>query len=372
MRIAHLTSVHPRNDVRIFLKECQSLAKMGHSVTLVVADSLGCDRSSGIEIVDVGQAKGRLRRMLGTTRRILKHALELDADVYHIHDPELLTICLALKRRGKAVVFDAHEDVPKQILGKHYLWPPLRKVVAWALGQYERYVCRRIDGIVAATPTIRDKFRNFQPNSEDINNYPILTELDPLPWVERSSCEVCYVGGIAGIRGIRELVRALELTQLDVRLNLVGGFVERVTEEEVQGYNGWEKVNVWGVQGRDGVRDAMGRSVAGLVTLHPTPNYLESLPIKMFEYMAAGIPVIASDFPLWSDILEEARCGVCVDPLNPVQIAKAIDELVRDPEKARMMGLRGREAVKTQYNWTIEEAKLQSFYTRLQKRTGVS
>lgn len=365
MRIVHLTSVHPRDDVRIYLKECQSLAREGHAVTLVVADGLGPEFRSGISIVDVGRSSGRLGRMLGATRRVLRQALVLDAEVYHIHDPELLTVCLALKRRGKKVIFDAHEDVPKQILGKHYLRPALRKIIAWAFAGYERYVCRRIDGVIAATPTIREKFLAIHPNSEDINNYPMLGELDAGDQARRSRLEVCYVGGIAVIRGVRELVRALELTQADVRLNLVGGFAEARAEEEVRAYPGWAKVNAWGIQGREGVRDAMARSMAGLVTLHPTPNYIESLPIKMFEYMSAGIPVIASDFPLWRDIVEGSRCGVCVDPLAPEQIARAIDDLLSDPQKAQQMGRNGRQAVMERYNWAVEERKLQAYYKRL-------
>lgn len=369
MKIAHLTSAHPRDDVRIFLKECQSLHRQGHEVTLVVADGLGDEARAGIVIIDVGRPSGRLDRMLGATRRVLQQALELDAEVYHIHDPELLTICLALKRRGKKVIFDAHEDVPKQILGKHYLHPILRKVVSWAFARYERHVCKRLDGVIAATPTICKKFLAINANSQDINNYPMIGELDAMSETGKSESEVCYVGSVAAIRGIREMVRALELTQTAAQLNLVGGFAEPLTEEEVRRYPGWSKVHAWGVQGRQGVRDAMARSVAGLVTLHPTPNYVEALPIKMFEYMSAGIPVIASNFPLWRDIVAGSQCGLCVDPLDPVQIAKAIDELVRDPHKAQQMGVNGRKAVMERYNWAIEEKKLQAYYASLQGKS---
>ncbi|ROT44012.1 glycosyltransferase family 4 protein [Pusillimonas sp. NJUB218] len=365
MQVAHLTSAHPRDDVRIFLKECRSLSRSGYAVTLIVADGLGNDTRDGVDILDVGRPAGRLDRMLSTTRRVLRQAIDLDADVYHVHDPELLTICLALKRRGKRVVFDAHEDVPKQILGKHYLQPMLRRAIAWVFACYERYVCGRLDGVIAATPTIRQKFLSINANSQDINNYPLIGELNVETEAGQRANEVCYVGGIAAIRGVREMIRALELAQPDIHLNLVGAFVESDVEKEVQGYPGWQRVNAFGVLGREGVRNVMARSFAGLVTLHPTPNYIESLPIKMFEYMSAGIPVIASDFPLWRDIIEGSECGVCVDPLDPRQIARVIDELARDPSRSQKMGENGRKTVMERYNWAIEEGKLRAYYAQL-------
>lgn len=372
MRIAHLTSAHPRDDVRIFLKECQSLHKLGHEVSLVVADGLGDEICSGIAILDVGRPVGRLDRMRGTTQKILRRAIDMDADVYHLHDPELLTICLALKRCGKKVIFDAHEDVPKQILGKHYLPRVLRSSIAWVVGRYEEYVCRKIDGVIAATPTICLKFLAINANSQDINNFPIIGELGSASEARETSAEVCYVGGIAAIRGICEMVEALEMTETDIRLNLVGAFTEADTRERVTNLPGWRKVREWGEQGRDGVRDAMARSVAGLVTLHPTPNYVEALPIKMFEYMSAGVPVIASDFPLWRDIVEGSGCGICVDPLDPAQIARAIDEFAQDPVKTQLLGANGQKAVMEKYNWAIEERKLCAYYDNLSCQVSTS
>jgi glycosyltransferase involved in cell wall biosynthesis len=120
-----------------------------------------------------------------------------------------------------------------------------------------------------------------------------------------------------------------------------------------------------GVLDRRGVAEVLGRSVAGLVTLHPLVNYLDALPIKMFEYMSAGIPVIASDFVLWREIVQDGGCGLCVDPLKPNEIANAIDYLVTHPDEARRLGQNGRRAVVERYNWTVEEGKLLAFYGRL-------
>lgn len=365
VRVAHLTSAHPRDDIRVFLKECCSLARHGLGVALVVADGRGDEVRNGVMIVDVGCSTGRLGRMFKATRRVYQKALELDAEIYHLHDPELLPVGLKLKRRGKKVVFDAHEDVPKQILGKHYLHPWVRRILSWGFAHFEHYACARFDGVVAATPYIRAKFLAINPRAVDINNFPMLGELESaVAWSEKAD-EVCYVGSIAQIRGIKELVRAMELTRTPVRLNLVGGFAEAQVETEVRTYPGWGKVNAKGVQDRPGVRDVLGRSVAGVVTLHPAANYLDSLPIKMFEYMSAGIPVIASDFDLWRTIVQESGCGLCVNPLDPAAIASAIDHLVSHRAEAQTMGSNGRQAVLSRYNWALEEAKLVEFYDRL-------
>ena len=127
----------------------------------------------------------------------------------------------------------------------------------------------------------------------------------------------------------------------------------------------WEKIDALGYLDRKAVRDVLARSMAGLVTLHPIVNYIDALPVKMFEYMVAGIPVIASNFPLWREIIEGNKCGLCVDPLNPSEIAKAIDYILTHPEEAQRMGENGLKAVKEQYNWSVEEKKLLALYEQL-------
>ena len=107
--ITHLTSAHPRYDTRIFFKECISLAK-NYKVNLIVADGLGDEEKNTVYIYDVGKVEGRLNRIFKTTKKVLQRAIELDSDVYHLHDPELIPIGLKLKKMGKKVIFDAHED----------------------------------------------------------------------------------------------------------------------------------------------------------------------------------------------------------------------------------------------------------------------
>ncbi|GJG94624.1 glycosyltransferase family 4 protein [Cupriavidus pauculus] len=363
--VAHLTSVHPRYDDRIFLKHCRSLAANGYRVSLVVADGEGDESQDGVFITDVGGSAGRLNRVLRTTTRVLRRALSLNADVYHLHDPELIPVGLKLKKMGKRVIYDSHEDVPRQLLSKPYLGPRRLRALAGAFAMYERRACRQFDGIVAATPFIRDKFLPINSHTVDINNYPILGELGgPVHW-ETKRAEVCYVGGISSTRGIRETVMALEQVQSPARLNLAGRFGDEALESEVKAASGWSRVNEFGFLDRAGVRGVLERSVAGLVTLHPLINFLDALPVKMFEYMAAGIPPIASNFPLWREIVEESDSGLCVDPLDPKAIADAVDYLVTHPDAARRMGENGRRTVIRKYNWANEQDKLLHFYERI-------
>ena len=364
-KIAHLTSVHPRYDTRIFHKQCITLAEHGHEVSLVVADGAGATRADGINIVDVGRLPGRVNRILRTTGRILAAARALDADIYQLHDPELIPCGLRLKQLGKKVVFDSHEDVPAQLLSKPYLGRMSGQFLARSFGAYERYACRRFDGIITATPFIRDKFLNINPSTVDVNNFPLLREFDePAGWSDKAT-EVCYVGSISAIRGIRELVRACELMRSPARLSLAGAFAEASLQAEVAAFPGWARVTPHGHLDRVGVRRVMARAVAGVVTLHPVVSYVDCLPVKMFEYMAAGIPVIASRFPQWIDIVEGSGCGVCVDPLDPAAIAAAMDHFVMHPELAKRMGENGRRAVLEKYNWQPESRKLIDFYERL-------
>ena len=363
LKVAHLTSVHPRYDTRIFLKECRSLAVVGYAVSLVVADGKGDEVVDNVSILDVGVSSGRFKRILQTTKRVFEQAKKLDADLYHFHDPELIPVGLKLKKLGKIVIFDSHEDVPKQMLGKPYLNRPALWFIANVFSVYESWACRRFDAIVTATPFIREKFLKINPMSVDINNFPMLGELASASgdWSGKNK-QVCYVGGIAIIRGLREIVQAMELVNDSVRLQLCGKFSESDLEREVKKYSGWANVDELGFLDREGVRATLARSVAGLVTFYPLPNHIDAQPNKMFEYMSAGIPVIASHFPLWREIIEGNDCGICVDPLNPQGIAEAINKLVTDPELAENLGSNGRKAVEKKYNWHNEETKLLNLY----------
>ncbi|MBU2863001.1 glycosyltransferase family 4 protein [Reinekea forsetii] len=366
MKVVHLTSVHARNDTRIFRKECCSLSSYGFSVSLIVADGMGNDSDSGIKVTDVGKPKGRLDRVLRVTNLIYKVALSEDAAIYHIHDPELLLVGYRLKKKGKIVIFDAHEDVTKQILSKPYLSKVSRLIVSSLYAVFEKVICKNIDFVVAATPYIRRKFYRMGIDSVDINNYPLLNEfvITDSSWSSKKT-QVCYVGGLTRVRGIKEIVLAVEKARNDIDLVIGGDFSEDEFKTEILSLVKDSKTKYKGWLDRKGVNEVLHSSIAGLVTLHPIPNYLDALPVKMFEYMAAGIPVIASNFPLWKEIIDSNECGYCVDPFDVDEIASKIDSLARSPDLAKRMGENGQRAVVEKYNWNIEEKKLILLYSDL-------
>jgi glycosyltransferase involved in cell wall biosynthesis len=360
-RIAHLSSAHSDGDVRIFHKECSSLAAEGFEVHLILS---GVEERSenGVTIHSVPKYPNhRFKRMWTTVNDVYLKALEINADVYHLHDPELLRIALKLKRKGKIVIYDAHEDLPRQILGKPYL--KFKNLISFLAERYENYVVRRINGVIAATPFIRDRFITIQPTTTDINNFPILEEFQAIKRENVSPNSVCYVGGITRVRGIIELLDALSFCEFE--LFIAGPFESETLEQNCKNHLNWSKVNYLGILNREEVAKLYGKTAIGIVTLHPIINYLDSLPIKMFEYMYTGLATIASDFPLWKTIVVDNECGICINPLQPKEIAGAIAKLIQQPELAQKMGENGRKLALKKYNWDQEKIKLIKFYEQI-------
>ena len=367
MKIAHLTSVHPRYDTRIFHKMCCSLTALG-KVYLVCADGKDNEVIKNVNIIDVGKSKSRILRMITSVNLIYKKAINLDADIYHLHDPELIRIGLKLLEKNKKVIFDSHELIVDQILSKKYLPKFLRNPISKIYNYYEKHSLKKLN-LICATPYIRDYLKTINKGTIDILNYPLLDDhiINKIELSKQSNKVkyICYVGDITINRGIKELVEALELTSNKVVLNLAGNFETPLLEKEIRNLPGWKNVNYLGYLKKEQVNNVYANSFAGIVTLHPTPAYINSLPTKMFEYMSFKLPIIASDFKLFCKIFDEVGCGLNVDPCNPKKIAESIDKLIDDPKKSIQFGENGYEVVKREFNWRIEEKKLFSFYEKV-------
>ncbi|MGI6707870.1 MAG: glycosyltransferase family 4 protein [Dethiobacteria bacterium] len=367
IRVCILTTVHPPFDTRIFHKQAKTLVREGYDVTLIAQWSKD-EIVDGVKIVALHTPRNRLTRVFGLSWRAFRLALHQKADIYHFHDPELLLtgVLLKLFTRGR-VIYDVHEDLPKQILNKQWIPLFLRRITAGCAKLTEMVCSRLVDRIVVATPAIARRF--LKSRTVLVQNFPKMGELvgDKTTAYKKRPHVAVYVGGISRIRGLEEMVRAVGLLpdKAGVRLVLAGSFSPPELENDVQQLTGWKRVDYLGWQSREGVKKLLSEARVGLVLFHPAPNHIEAQPNKLFEYMSAGIPVIVSDFPLWREIVKGADCGLLVDPLKPEDIASAIYWLLQHPEEAQAMGERGRKAGIERYNWNNESQKLLQMYREL-------
>lgn len=359
MRVVHLTSSHPPEDVRIFLKECRSLAKRGFDVHLVAPGS-GVRQRDGVTIHGFDLPEGArpvriLRRLWHTWRT----ARRLHPALCQFHEPELVPVALLLKLGGARIVYDVHEDHLSTVI-----YSARRSGGRLAGFRLLENVARRTcDGFVAATPAIAESF----PAKRTISllNYPLLDEFVPAE-ADRRGDAVVYIGSITRPRGLHEMVEAIGRVQHPhARLVLIGNFENTELQREAVTLPGWKRVEFLGRLGRAELGKQLALSRLGLVILHPERNYVVSYPTKLFEYMAAGLAVIASDFPFFRELLEPIGCAVFVDPHDPAALAAAIDDLLADVERTEEMGRRGAAAVAKRLNWGAEARKLVDLYASM-------
>lgn len=373
LKIVHLTSAHLRHDTRIFVKMCSSLANQGYDVSLIVADGKGDEIKSGVKIIDVGLVKNRFHRFFFTILKVYRKAIKLNAKVYHFHDPELLLLTWMLKLNSQAdIIYDVHENVKKDILGK--AWIPLffRRFISVLFVLTECLMLKFIDYIIIAEDSYIDNYKN-RKNVTAILNYPIISLRSKNNTIKRikvdSIINMVYVGGVSRIRGAVELIESVNLLVSSGHSNIflkIIGLISLDFKNELSKLINKYKLNshvaICGVISHEKVYDEFEKAHIGLSILHPDPNFIESIPTKLYEYMSVGIPVIASNFPMWKKIIEKHQCGICVNPLNTKDIAEAIISIIDNPIKSMKMGTNGIAPVEDFYNWEKESLKLINIY----------
>ncbi len=365
MVICHVTSVHRTEDTRIFFKECCSLAK-NHNDEVYLVQQGGSYDKNGVHIRGYGkQAKSRLARFFKSAKSAYQNACEINADIYHLHDPELLPYARKLKKKGKAVIFDSHEFNTEDIKQKEYLPKIIGRIISAIYGRYEAHVVRKIDGVISVSPDVCDYFSSINHNTVMITNYPILTEYVKPDYKSR---RLGFFGGIKDEWSQQDIISVLGCFE-DVKYR-IGGFVSDTYLEKLKALPGWKNTEYLGKIPGESVPQELQKCSVGLALCKPNRNSGGMKGTlgntKIFEEMMAGLPVICTGFELWS-FVEEYQCGITVDPSNQIEIKGAIMKLVNNPHLCEEMGLRARKAVEEEFNWGVEEKKLFSFYTKIKE-----
>ena len=379
MHAVHISTLHPPFDPRIFHRECVSLARAGARVTY-----LGLHGEDGIvdgvEMRSIGQlargARGRMRLLdrAVRTRRALADALDLGADVYHLHDPELLTICRPLKRRSRArVVYDSHEHSVQHMLQKGFIPVPLRRILALAVARAERRALPHLDAVVTADRGVAEHFRGIGADPVVLHNFVRQDLFEGIERPETPEVDLVFHGSLPRFyletcfAADDELVRRGRR----VRWRFIAQLLERDeawVADQVRRRGADDRFEFHPRVPHDRIASVVAEARIGIIPLPDRPKYHSNIPTKLFEFMALGMPVVLSDLPPTRPFVADGEAAIAVRPDDPVAYAVAIDGLLADPERAERMGRAGRDKVARGLNWSAEADKLLQLYRRL---TGV-
>jgi len=362
--VVHFSTAHSVLDVRIFEKECTSLARAGHRVTLIAKG----DKDTivnGVKIRGLLMPPGRLARGTVAVWRVYRQAMCQEGKIFHFHDPELLPVGLLLAWQKKKVIYDVHENWPNVVLHRDWIPRSCRKALSRLMLALERRTAAHLAGVVAAVEEIASCFENLDVPVVSVRNYPRLEEFPARRGSNAAlSCLGVHLGGVSSERAIRETVEALGRlpTELKFRLLLGGVCDSPQLLQEVRQLPGWTRIDYAGLISRQRMVEEMGNACVAFVLYSLHPNHMDVRSNRFFEALAAGIPVLVPDFPKWKELIERTGCGVTVDPHNPESIARGLSYLLEHPEEAAKMGARGRQLFEREFNWSGEEARLLHLY----------
>ena len=361
-----MSSVHPWDDSRIFYKQATSLTSE-YDVELHAVGDFKSRTVQGVKVYGL-PSRRRLARPLNWCMLFFR-VLKSKAKLVHFHDPELLPLGFVLKLFGRKVIYDIHEDFPAAIYSKK--WIKGRKVVARWADRMEKFLSGKMNALIFAEQYYKENFTEVKVPKADILNYPIFSGL-PISQRPDDVFNLIYAGDITEIRGALSMIEAVgylaQPLQEQIHLFLVGAIspsllarIQTLAEERGIG----DRVTATGRVTLREVYTLYGQAHLGLALLHPEPNYLRSLATKIFEYMSVGIPVVASNFPLWRELVEGNQCGLTADPLNPRDAATKIEQILLDPELRNEMSQNGFAAFQKKYQWAVEESKLLALYSKV-------
>lgn len=364
-----LTSGHDVFDNRIYYKEILSLKKKYDDIYVIAPGKPGeRDFVTGEGIrVRYFERRRNWRDRFRPMRDMFKLGLEVGADVYHAHEPDSFQVALKLKRKtGARAIYDSHEYHP-EAFAEHFKTG--KGIVTKAVYLYEKSNARHADYIISVNDILVNKFKGYNPNVALIPNYPVLKNAD-LRKEYNDKPTFIYIGRMTEDRGIMKILEAVRHVKNDCRYLFVGEFDGEAIKSNAESYVAdnlkAKDIEFTGKVNHLQVFDYLKSADAGFVLLQPYSwRYVNSEPIKLFEYMMSKTAVIASDFPMMKRIVEKSSCGVTVKPDNPLEIASVIDDIAENREQFRSMAVNGFDEVIKYYNWNICEERLLDLYGKL-------
>lgn len=353
---------HKPFDTRIFHKEALSLIAAGFNVTLIIPHSQSLSKDHvAIKAVPLPQ-KGWEQLVRCPWRIFLAALREPRNSVFHLHDSELLLVGLTLRLTGRTVVYDAHEDTPLQIAYQHWIPGWVKPFYSLFYRVLERMSGWFLNAIIVAEPVIARHYPSSKVTL--IRNFPRADSFGTNVPLQQRQGGLVYVGLLSKPRGVAEMLEGYRLAsqKVNVRFILGGKFAPASLEAELLpkysvDYRAWLSYD-------EMVKTLYDASI-GIIVPHPIDRYKTNYPVKLFEYMAAGLPVIASREGESAAFVREGDCGILVDPLSHTEIAEAIVKFVTDRTVSEAMGNRGRKLILSKYNWESESTKLIALHERL-------
>jgi glycosyltransferase involved in cell wall biosynthesis len=370
-KVCIISTVHIALDNRIFYREACSLKNAGYEVYLIAVHDKN-ETLQGIKILPLNRLKRSQRPFLWLT--VLKMAIDTKADIYHIHDPELLFISpLIHLLTGRPIIYDIHESIADFIELKDDLPNWWRKLLSWIFRWLEPALAFLQSGLIFADDQIAHSFQWINHPKTTLFNFPLQsfitnasqTVIKPDP----NQPTVLYLGGIKRNRGTSLMLEAFKHV-IEVipraQLLLVGPFapesLENELRSEIDSIKMSRSIAIIGPIPFDQVGTYLEKATIGWIPLPPVPKYQKNIPTKLFEYMAYAIPVVSSDlFPV-QQFIENRKTGLLVKADDPAAHARAIIELMTNPNLAADLGKNAQASVMEQYSWTEEENKLVAFY----------
>jgi len=357
--VCHVISGYYRNDPRIFQRQCKSLKEVGFSVCILTNDNQPEEDLEGIPIYSTKNYwSNRSRILLFARKQFFKRAIEINADIYQMHSPELLSLGIALKRAGKIVVYDAHEDLPKHIIEKDWLPRFTRKPLSFLVEKYMNYILRSYHAIISPHSHVVDNLMKINSKTTLITNFakvlPI-KEISLKEYTQRNQI-ICYSGTVYLHSNQIPILDSLKELP-DITYN-IAGYCTPSYLEVLSNHEAYNQLNYIGRINWTDLNEFYNKARIGVVVIDYKMNLGGKRGThavnKIFEYMEAALPIICSDYDLWQEIIDEYECGICVEPGNVKQMTEAIVFLINNPEEAYIMGQNGRKAVHNKYNWNTQ------------------